>query len=105
MFDYCVARTGSSEATARELSYEVTTAMAPAPDKAHFMPGAKPLLLKLVVERKSRRLLGAQSTGPGAGDKRIDEAALILTAAGFERVRVMDGGIAMWPFRRLSPAS
>jgi len=25
------------------------------------------------------------------------EAALILKAAGFGRVRVMDGGIAMWP--------
>jgi rhodanese-related sulfurtransferase len=28
------------------------------------------------------------------------EAALILKAAGFERVRVMDGGIAMWPFEK-----
>ena len=30
------------------------------------------------------------------------EAALILKAAGFERVRVMDGGIAMWPFEKLT---
>jgi len=29
------------------------------------------------------------------------EAALILTAAGFERVRVMDGGIAMWPYDKI----
>jgi len=28
---------------------------------------------------------------------------LILKAAGFERVRVMDGGIAMWPFEKLTP--
>ena len=26
------------------------------------------------------------------------EAALILKAAGFEKVRVMDGGVAMWPY-------
>ena len=30
------------------------------------------------------------------------EAALILEAAGFEKVRVMDGGIAMWPFEKLA---
>ncbi len=80
VFDYCVARTGLSEAAAGKLGYEVVTAMAPAPDKAHFMPDAKPLLLKLLVEKGSRRLLGAQATGPGAGDKRIDVAAMAITA-------------------------
>ena len=30
------------------------------------------------------------------------EAALILKAAGFDKVRVMDGGIAMWPFEKLT---
>ena len=80
VFDYCVARTGLSEATADKLGYEVVTAMAPAPDKAHFMPAAKPLLLKLVVDKSSRRLLGAQATGPGTGDKRIDVAAMAITA-------------------------
>ena len=79
VFDYCVARTGLSEAAAGKLGYEVVTAMAPAPDKAHFMPAAKPLLLKLVVDKNSRRLLGAQATGPGAGDKRIDVAAMAIT--------------------------
>jgi len=80
VFDYCVARTGLSEITADKMGYEVVTAMAPAPDKAHFMPAAKPLLLKLVVDKKSRRLLGAQATGPGTGDKRIDVAAMAITA-------------------------
>lgn len=80
VFDHCVARTGLSEAVASKLGYEVVTAMAPAPDKAHFMPAARPLLLKLVVDKKSRRLLGAQATGPGAGDKRVDVAAMAITA-------------------------
>jgi len=79
VFDYCVARTGLTETTAGKLAYEVVTAMAPAPDKAHFMPDAKPLLLKLVVDKNSRRLLGAQATGPGVGDKRIDVAAMAIT--------------------------
>ncbi len=80
VFDYCVARTGLSEAAAVAQGYEVVVAMAPAPDKAHFMPAAKPLLLKLVADKRSRRLLGAQATGPGAGDKRIDVAAMAITA-------------------------
>jgi len=80
VFDYCVARTGLNESAARELGYEVVTALAPAPDRAHFMPEAKLLMLKLVADAKSRRLLGAQAVGPGAGDKRIDVAAVAITA-------------------------
>jgi len=80
VFDYCVARTGLTEAKARDLGYDVVTALAPAPDKAHFMPEARPLLLKLVVDAGTRRLLGAQATGPGDGSKRIDVAAMAITA-------------------------
>ncbi len=80
VFDYCVARTGLTKVAARNLGYEVETALAPAPDKAHFMPTAAPLLLKLVADKKTRRLLGAQATGPGAADKRIDVAAMAITA-------------------------
>ena len=29
------------------------------------------------------------------------EAALILKAAGFSRVRVMDGGVMMWPYEKV----
>jgi rhodanese-related sulfurtransferase len=29
------------------------------------------------------------------------EAALILRTAGFQKVRIMDGGIAMWPYEKL----
>jgi len=80
VFDHCVARTGLTETGARQAGYDVTVALGPAPDKAHFMPGAKPLLLKLVVDSKTRRLIGAESVGPGAGDKRIDVAAMAITA-------------------------
>jgi len=80
VFDYCVARTGLTEAAARELGYDVMTVLAPAPDRAHYMPNAKMLMLKLVVDKQTRRLLGVQATGPGAGDKRIDVAAMALTA-------------------------
>jgi rhodanese-related sulfurtransferase len=29
------------------------------------------------------------------------EASLILKAAGFKDVRVLDGGIAMWPYEKI----
>ena len=80
VFDYCVARSGLTETKARDLGYDVVTALAPAPDKAHFMPEAKPLFLKLVADAGSRRLLGAQATGPGDGSKRIDVAAMAISA-------------------------
>jgi NADPH-dependent 2,4-dienoyl-CoA reductase/sulfur reductase-like enzyme/rhodanese-related sulfurtransferase len=80
VFEYCVARTGLTEGAALDLGHKVVTVLAPAPDKAHYMPTAKPLLLKLVVHAQTRRLLGAQATGPGDGAKRIDVAAMAITA-------------------------
>ena len=78
VFDYTVGKTGLTEMVARGLNYEVVTAYAPGPDRSHFMPTSKPLLLKLVVDGKTRRLLGIQGTGPGDADKRIDVAAVAI---------------------------
>ncbi|MDX9866413.1 MAG: FAD-dependent oxidoreductase [Kiritimatiellia bacterium] len=80
VFDFCVARTGLTEREARAAGYDTEVTLTPAPDQAHFMPGARLLVLKLVADRATRRLLGAQAVGPGAGDKRIDVAAMALTA-------------------------
>jgi rhodanese-related sulfurtransferase len=32
---------------------------------------------------------------------RAYEAALILRANGFDRVKVLDGGVAMWPYEKI----
>ncbi len=80
VFDYCVGRTGLNEREARELGRDIVTVHCAAPDREHFLPGARLLMLKLVVERPSRRLLGVQVLGPGEGDKRIDVAATAITA-------------------------
>ena len=80
VFDFCVARTGLTEAAAREHGYEVTTVLVPDTDRPHYMPTAKPLIIKLVVDSRTRKLLGAQAVGPGAGDKRVDVAAMAITA-------------------------
>lgn len=80
VFDFGVARTGLTETAARALGYEIIVAMVPGPDKAHYMPQSKSLLIKLVADAKSGRLLGVQATGPGDGAKRIDVAATAITA-------------------------
>jgi NADPH-dependent 2,4-dienoyl-CoA reductase/sulfur reductase-like enzyme/rhodanese-related sulfurtransferase len=80
VFEFCVARTGLSEAAARQHGYEVTTVLVPETDRPHYMPMAKLLISKLVVDTRTRKLLGAQAVGPGAGDKRMDVAAMAITA-------------------------
>jgi len=76
VFDYSVARTGLGENEARKAGFDVVTCLAPAPDKPHFMPGARLLFFKLIADRKTRKLLGAQATGPGQADRRIDIVAM-----------------------------
>ena len=80
IFEYGVARTGLSETEARQHGYDVTTVLTHAPDREHFSPGAKPLMIKLVVDTQTRRLLGAQAVGPGHADKRINIATMAIIA-------------------------
>lgn len=79
VFDYCVGRTGLTEGEAREAGFDPVSVLLAAPDREHFMPGARLLCMKLVADRTSRRLLGLQTLGSG-GDKRIDIAATAITA-------------------------
>lgn len=75
IFDCTAASTGLTEAAAKKAGFDVETILSPSPDRAHFYPGAKPIAIKLVADKKSRRLLGAQIMGPGDVDKRIDVSA------------------------------
>jgi rhodanese-related sulfurtransferase len=78
-FDFNAAKSGLSETEAVKAGFEPVIALSPAPDRAHFMPDAKLLYLKLVADRKTRKLLGAQAMGPGDGAKRIDTAATAIS--------------------------
>jgi len=81
VFDYGVSSTGLNERTAKEQGFNYITVMSPAPDKAHFYPDAKLIMLKMVVDATSGRLLGMQAIGPGGVDKRIDVAVTAITAS------------------------
>jgi NADPH-dependent 2,4-dienoyl-CoA reductase/sulfur reductase-like enzyme/rhodanese-related sulfurtransferase len=80
VFDFNVARTGHTEKSALADGYDVVMAMAPGPDKAHFMPLAKLLMMKIIADKKTGRLLGVQAVGPGEGAKRVDVAATAISA-------------------------
>ncbi len=79
VFGLNVARTGLSEEDAQLLGYQPVTMLAPSPDRAHIYPGARPVVIKLVADGASRRLLGAQIVGSGAVDKRIDTVVAALS--------------------------
>ncbi len=72
-------RTGLTEAAAREAGFHVETAVAVTDDKAHYYPGAAFFITKLIADRDTHRLLGAQVLGPGAVDKMVDVAVMGLS--------------------------
>ena len=49
-----------------------------ASSRAHYYPGAQPMKIKIVVERGTGRLLGAQIVGGEGAGKRIDVLATAL---------------------------
>ncbi len=79
-FDMNVGRTGLSERDARKAGYDVETVIVPGPDRAHYYPTAKMIAIKLVAEKGTGKLLGAQAVGPGDVDKRTDVFATLIAS-------------------------
>jgi NADPH-dependent 2,4-dienoyl-CoA reductase/sulfur reductase-like enzyme/rhodanese-related sulfurtransferase len=77
VFDYAAGSTGLCEAAATKLGYDVITVINASPDKPNFMD-AKLLVTKLVAERKTGRVLGAQCVGPGNVAKQISQWAMAI---------------------------
>jgi NADPH-dependent 2,4-dienoyl-CoA reductase/sulfur reductase-like enzyme/rhodanese-related sulfurtransferase len=76
--DHTYALTGLSERAAATLGLDAGTATVHRYHHVSYYPGAEELSLKIVYDRKSRRLLGAQAFGKEGADKRIDVAATAL---------------------------
>lgn len=79
VFDYSVARVGLSQSQAQAAGYEVITSLVPGYEYATYYPKGKEIMLKLVADKASGRLLGGQAVGPGDTAKRIDVLATALT--------------------------
>ena len=78
-FDITLARTGLNETQARRLGYDVETVLWAGADLPHFLPEHRAFCIKLVMDRRTRRLLGFQGVGQGTVDKRLDVAATAIS--------------------------
>jgi NADPH-dependent 2,4-dienoyl-CoA reductase/sulfur reductase-like enzyme/rhodanese-related sulfurtransferase len=79
IFDCNAGRTGLSEIQAKNLGYKVVTCLTPGIDHAAYYPGSKEIVIKLVADVKTGKLLGGQVVGPGDVSKRVDVLATALT--------------------------
>jgi NADPH-dependent 2,4-dienoyl-CoA reductase/sulfur reductase-like enzyme len=78
--DLEVARTGLCTTQAEEAGYDYRAEVIEATTRAGYYPGAEQIAIKLITERGSGLLLGAQVVGgPGSG-KRIDVLATAVWA-------------------------
>ncbi len=77
IFDYTVGFTGLSAQRARDLGYDIETAIIAGLDIPGYMSG-KLLISKMVADRKSGRVLGFQCIGPGDASKRVATVAMAL---------------------------
>src|SRR3712207_3253730 len=85
VFDLGVGKTGLSEKEAEDAGFEVVSADLEANDRAAYYPGARKVFLKLIADRVTGRLLGAESVGSGA-DKLTDICAAALWRSEERRV-------------------
>jgi len=81
-FDYTIGRTGLTEKQVRDLDIDVETTMWSGPDKPHFMQEGKPFIIKMMANKRDRKLLGIQVAGMGSSAKRLDVAASIILLGG-----------------------
>jgi len=78
VFDYAAGSTGLSESAAKKLGYQdIITVINASPDKPGYMVG-KLLVTKLVADKKTSRILGAQCVGPGNVSKQIAQWAMAI---------------------------
>ncbi len=78
VFDATAACTGLTEGAARQAGFDVGAAVVVKDHHAGYYPGAKELVLKIVYNRASARLLGGQAFGEAGVEKRIDSLAVAL---------------------------
>jgi rhodanese-related sulfurtransferase len=78
LFEMTAASTGLSERAAWAAGFDVGVSYVFKDHHASYYPGAKPIALKLVYDRKTTRVLGGQAYGQADVEKRIDVLATAL---------------------------
>ena len=80
VFDLEVARTGISEKQAKSEGFDYVATLIAHGSRAHYYPGGSKIRVKLIADRKTGRLLGAEMVGKDGVAKRIDVFATAIHA-------------------------
>lgn len=78
-FEYTIGKTGLTREQAIEEGFDAEAVTVVDADTPHFMPGAAPVVIRIVADKKTRKVLGAQVFGKGRADKRLDVLAAAVT--------------------------
>ncbi|GAB2820585.1 FAD-dependent oxidoreductase [Streptomyces daliensis] len=78
--DLEIARTGLLEKQASAVGLRFVTVTTESTSRAGYFPGARAMRVKMLAERETGRLLGTQIVGREGAGKRVDIAAVALTA-------------------------
>jgi NADPH-dependent 2,4-dienoyl-CoA reductase/sulfur reductase-like enzyme/rhodanese-related sulfurtransferase len=81
-FELSVGSVGLSLESARAEGFDAEFSLSSPSDRAHFFPGQDIICLEMVFDKRTRKVLGFQGTGPvnDALSARIDAAAVALSA-------------------------
>ena len=96
VFDMTAATTGINETNARKAGLDVDTVILSPMSHAGYYPGGKVMTMKVVFEKETYRLLGAQIVGYEGVDKRIDVLAAAIHA-GMKATELKDLDLAYAP--------
>jgi rhodanese-related sulfurtransferase len=80
VFDMTVATTGINERTAQKLGLDYDKSFTSSASHASYYPGAINMSIKIVFEKQTGKILGAQITGYDGVDKRCDVLATAIRA-------------------------
>ena len=78
LYDMQIGATGLTEAAAKRAGMEVITGTITSKTKADYYPGASPIRVKLVVEKESQRIIGAQVIGGEEVTQRINAVSFTI---------------------------
>lgn len=78
VFDMTVAATGNNEKTLKRLGISYDVVHVHPSSHAGYYPGAFPIALKLIFDRESGKIFGAQAVSYDGADKRIDVLATAI---------------------------
>ena len=96
VFDMTAATTGVNETNAKKAGLDVDKVVLSPMSHAGYYPGGKLMTMKIVFEKGTYRLLGAQIVGYEGVDKRIDVLATAIHA-GLSAIQLKDLDLAYAP--------